>query len=344
MTNINWKKWSIRLGIIGIIIIATIIPNIYENFLNGIVSVGGGSIILGFCLFFLLSFLGLLLALGIIMGIYEIFDISDELGGIIFITIIAITMCLLVWGVQKDYNLTEEINTIKTQQSIGVEYKQDEHYKLENIELESKVQKVQFDIEILESKTEKAGIVHTVKFKQHNLEEFGTYYDDTILLIDKSHYDETIGEDFNSITDNIHTLKLKIPFNIIFRKNSNGRKFCICKEYLYLDLTRYLFLDEKPFSDEEIQKIKEQFINAALEYKAGNEKSFDVFLNMNNVQVVQSGVSEITIKEFESDTYMWNSKTAKKELKNINLKVELLQPVLEDKVAPTTDNSECDTN
>jgi hypothetical protein len=318
MKNINWKKWSIRLGIIGFIIISTIIPSIFENVLNRCVSWGEGSLICGLILFALLM-MAISLIIFLMGLIIECESYNSDLAlnvtiyGIVFVVILGLLF------MQKKYDLSEEITIMKNQQLVDSTYEQKNYCTLDNIEVTSKIQTNQFDVEILETKEEKSGTIHKVKFNQDDSEP-------TIILMDAAYYNEAIGEGFSSITGDIHTLKLKIPFNIAFRKNSNGSKFCICKEYLYLDLTRYLFLGEKSFSDEEIQKIKEQFINAALEYKNGNKKSFDVFLDLDNIQVVQSGVSEITINEMESTSYMWNSTTAKKTFKELNLKV---QPLIE---------------
>lgn len=319
-------KWLIRLGIIGLVFLAQVpfteifnkiidlICLFFENLENSIIAFGAGSFAVGW-FGFIMFLLGPEL-IAILIGLW--LDTTHLSYGTIntLVVIIAIIIFIFVsFWISIPYNMEEEITEITSYTELYNRISDENYYTAENVQSTFHETTYRFDVEIVDSWTDKNTTTYNVQFQCANSEN--TYYNSTIE-IDQMLYNDIIGKDSNSISGQVCSLSLKIPYTVKFYKESSGKYFEVKTEYFCLDLKRYVFLGEKVFSESEIESIKKEFATAVWEYKNGNQQAFDNFFKHSNFQIARTEISQAN-KKWESNTYMWNSKTAKKELYNVGI-------------------------
>lgn len=326
MSKENIKKWLIRLGIIGLAFLTQvpftkifnkaidIIYSFFENLGNGFVCVGDGNFVGGLSLFILVSFLAELFTfvIGFALEETDLHYITVNVIRILIAILIFIGMSLLF---SITYNMDEEITEITSYMELFNEISNEDYYTVENVQSTFHEDTYRFDVSIIDSWTDKNGTTYNVKFDRANSDN--TYYNSTIE-IDQMIYNDIIGNDSDSISGQVCSLSLKIPYTVKLYKESSGKYFEVKTEYFCLDLKRYVFLGEQVFSETEIETIKEKFATAVWKYKNGNQQAFDTFFMYSNFQIARTEISQAS-KKWNSNTHMWNSKVAKKELNNIGI-------------------------
>lgn len=300
-------KWLVRLAIIGVLLILKIpfgaifrfvfewIGRYLDNWGNLFVYLNDGGHIIGGIMIagFIAGFSFVLICL--IVGFFD----SDIIGvvGCIICIIVALIICPLEIDISKEL---QEINQYQVSD-----------LSLENIQIKSNTEDCRFAVKKIASFSDKTSTIYNVSFDLVNSDNTDL---DITLEMEQSLYNEIVGSDNNSVSGQVYSIDLSMPYNTTFEKDKFGNQLTLTNDYIHIKLIRYSFLNEQPFSENEIENIKKSFLNAICEYKNGDTEAFSELSKM-------PGVHSFNFKTYsENKTWKveysaWNSITGKKALK-----------------------------
>ncbi len=306
----KWK-WLVRLAIIGVLLIlqipfGAIFRNVFEwigrylenwgNFLGSISggNIFGGILVVGFLIFVLGGFITALC-----LDYYE----SEIMCAVLFFGCVigALILCPLEIDVSKE---VQEINQYQVS-----------NLSLENIQIKSNTEDCRFAVKKIASFSDKTSTIYNVSFDLVNSDNTDL---DTTLEMEQSLYNEVVGGDNNSVSGQVYSINLSMPYNTTFEKDELGNQLTLTNDYIHIKLIRYSFLNEQPFSENEIENIKKSFLSAIFKYKNGEIEAFSAFSKM-------SGIHSFNFKTYtENKTWKvehsaWNSITGKKALEEIGI-------------------------
>lgn len=304
-------KWLVRLAIIGVLLIlqipfGAIFRNVFEwigryleNWGNFLGSISAGNIFGGILVVvFFMFVLG-----GFIISLNQDFDVNEIMCAVLFFICVmgALILCPLEIDVSKEI---QEINQYQVSDLTS-----------EDIQIKSNTENCRFAVKKIASFSDKTSTIYNVSFDLVNSDNTDL---DTTLELERSLYNEVVGGYNNSVSGQVYSIDFSMSYNTIFEKDKFGNQLTLTNDYIHIKLIRYSFLNEQPFSENEIEDIKKSFLSATFKYKNGDTEAFSEFSRM-------SGIHSFNFKTYSGNKTWkvehnaWNSITGKKELKEIGI-------------------------